>query len=210
MKRIGITQRVEIIPNYAERRDCLDQRWADFCFEIGFIPIPLPNVSTEKVSDVLSSLQLDAILLSGGNSISSLTPGAADAAPERDNFERELISQALIRCIPIVGICRGMQMLNNYFGGQLEKIEGHVATEHNIYSLLPDLQLSERVNSYHNWAINRNSLAKNLRPIAADDEGFIEAFDDLEHRVLGLMWHPEREIVFKSRDVNLIKEFFYD
>ena len=50
MKRIGITQRVERIESYSETRDCLDQRWSDLVWQLGYIPIPLPNILPEHVS----------------------------------------------------------------------------------------------------------------------------------------------------------------
>jgi len=207
MKRIGISQRVESIQNYSERRDCLDQRWSSFAFELGYIPIPLPNITLDKVIRLLDVLNLDAILLSGGNSITSINPSASDIAPERDAFESALLNEALVRDIPIIGVCRGMQMINTHFGGKLTVVNGHVAADHAIYAINESDQLPKLVNSYHSWGIDANGLAKDLDIIAIDNDGNIEAFEHKNKKLLGIMWHPEREMPFNKLDIQLIKRF---
>ena len=207
MRRLGITQRVENILGYGERRDCLDQRWAVLAIELGFIPIPLSNVDPTYVSDILDSLRLDGIILSGGNSIARLE-SATDAAPERDAFEVVLIDEGVKRSIPILGVCRGMQVINLYYGGKLSKVKDHVATYHDLkvepsYSKI----ILDSVNSYHNWAIKLPELASCLTPLALDEQDNIECFIHKEKAVAGIMWHPEREVPFKQQDIDLIKKF---
>jgi putative glutamine amidotransferase len=207
VKRIGITQRVENIQAYSERRDCLDQRWSSFSFELGYIPIPLANVAHEKVTSILDTLNLDAILLSGGNSITSFDSSASDVAPERDAFESALISAALTRNIPIIGICRGMQMINVHLGGNLISVNGHISVQHSISTLEESYDLPEIVNSFHKWGIRVDDLAKGLKSISVDSDGNIEAFEHKEKKLLGIMWHPEREEPFNKLDIQLIQRF---
>lgn len=207
MKRIGITQRVERVKHYDERRDCLDQRWSELVLEMGFFPVPLPNIAEEKAAQLIEALQINAIILSGGNSIACLDAGAPDAAPERDAFENALISIALSENIPIIGICRGMQLLNLYMGGNLHEIPGHVAVRHPLTICNTDYPITKEVNSYHNYGIPENGLGDTLSPLANDANGDIEAFyrDDLP--LLGIMWHPEREAIFSKTDIKLLKRF---
>ncbi|MCK5665184.1 MAG: type 1 glutamine amidotransferase [Thiotrichaceae bacterium] len=207
MKQIGITQRVENIQSYSERRDCLDQRWSSFVFELGYIPVPLPNIAADKVTRLLDALSLDAILLSGGNSITSLDPSASDIAPERDEFELALLSEALARNIPLIGICRGMQVINTNLGGKLTPVNGHVTVHHMISMVNSSYQLPELVNSYHKWGIRADSLAEELDIIAVDSDGNIEAFEHKKKKLLGIMWHPEREKPFNRLDIQLIQRF---
>lgn len=207
MKRIGITQRVEFIKSYGERRDCLDQRWSELMYAIGYIPVPLPNVEPARVPLLVYSLGLDAILLSGGNSIVVTNPGADDVAPERDAFEASLLKFALSNSIPVLGICRGMQMINWYFGGKLTPVHRHIATRHRIFVQPSNFVLPSLVNSFHNWGIKKEDLPTELRPIAFDDNGFVEAFEAIDNRLLGLMWHPEREKPFNTLDIQLFKDF---
>ena len=207
MKRLGITQRVEVIKKYDERRNGLDQRWSLFTNQLGYFPIPLANVQAELVPDYVEALNLDGLLLSGGNSIASVCPSAKDAAPERDIFELAIISEALNQGIPIIAVCRGMQILNIYMGGSLSPIEGHVAVRHTLLSTGGPHPLPETTNSYHKWSIAPDDLAEDLTPIATDEDGNIEAFQHIGKKLLGIMWHPERENPFHELDIQLIKLF---
>ncbi len=207
MKLIGITQRVDNIEHYSERRDCLDQKWSGFFHKLGYIVVPLPNVSKDKALILLGKLNLDAILLSGGNSICKLNPLAKDVAPERDEFEQTIITYAQNKDIPLIGVCRGMQMINVCMGGTLSPIDGHVATRHLIKSGNKQKQFNRIVNSYHAWGIKADELAPTLKPLAFDDNGCIESFESTSTRMLGLMWHPEREKKFNEFDIQLIGNF---
>jgi gamma-glutamyl-gamma-aminobutyrate hydrolase PuuD len=206
MKRLGITQRVQNVHHYAERRDCLDQRWASMALQLGYLPLPLPNLATDQVPMLLDNLQLDGVLLSGGNSIASLEPESEDTAPERDRFEAALLEQAIERKLPLIGVCRGMQLINFELGGRLSPISGHVAERHSL-TQQGSVQFPDEVNSYHNWAIPRDGLAAELTPLAFDSEGNVEAFECPEKKLLGIMWHPEREQPFRNLDVKLIKRY---
>lgn len=207
MKRLGISQRVEVIKSYGERRDCLDQQWSSLAMALDYFPVPLPNIRPDKASELLNTLQLDGIILSGGNSLSSLDSTAEDAAPERDAFEYALIEAAIAKGIPIVGVCRGMQVLNLYLKGTLQKVTGHVATRHRIVSSSEHFTIPENVNSFHNYSIPKNGLAPSLTSLAHDETGNIEAFYQIKHKILGIMWHPEREENFTQLDIQLIKRF---
>ena len=206
MKRLGITQRVENIRSYAERRDSLDQRWAAMAIHLGYLPLPLPNIAADQVSMLLDNLQLDGVLLSGGNSLAHLEPTSEDIAPERDAFESELLSESIERKLPVVGVCRGMQLINVELGGRLSPITGHVAKRHSVKQE-GSIKVPETVNSYHNWAIPGDGLASELTPLAFDLEGNVEAFECKAKKLLGLMWHPEREQPFNSLDIKLIKRY---
>jgi len=207
VKLLGITQRVDVIKIYGERRDCLDQRWSDLALHLNYLPVALPNISTDKVESLIDALGLDAIIFSGGNTIASLDPLASDASPERDEFEYELLRLAMIKNIPVIGVCRGMQMINLAFGGHLTLMSGHVATQHAIYSKTPTYQIPETVNSYHNWGISNVGLANELEMMAIDAKGHIEAYKHPNAKVLGLMWHPERETPFNLLDIQLLTRF---
>ena len=70
----------------------------------------------KNVSLLLDNQSLDFIILSGGNSISILDKKASDSSTHRDKFEQALL-KVILRNIKILGVCRGMQMLNLQFGG---------------------------------------------------------------------------------------------
>ena len=207
MKRLGITQRVENITAYGERRDCLDQRWYKLLLEFNYIPIPLPNIDQDSVSSLLNALSLDSIIFSGGNSIAVLDESVGDISFKRDKFETELLKEAITRNINVLGVCRGMQMINLQMGGSLSKVSNHVAVKHTLNSLENNYMFSSQVNSFHSWGIAKNNLAKKLKPLAIDSDGNIEAFENEDKSILGIMWHPEREEPFDKNDMQLIKRF---
>jgi gamma-glutamyl-gamma-aminobutyrate hydrolase PuuD len=207
MNRIGITQRVEVVPHYGERRDCLDQRWSDLVLKLGYLPIPLPNIAPENVAKLVESLQISAVILSGGNSIACLNPETSDAAPERDAFENALIPIIFAKNLPVIGVCRGMQLLNLYMGGSLQEMSGHVAVRHTLNSCSCEYTLPTEVNSYHNYGIANNGLADTLKPLACDDAGNVEGFYRSDMPMLGVMWHPEREEQFSQCDIQLFERF---
>ena len=207
MKRLGISQRVEVIKSHGERRDCLDQQWSPFTLSLGYAPIPLSNVASAEAESYLTSLGLDAVLLSGGNSLMHLNPQADDAAPERDNFERSLIDFALKEKLPLIGVCRGMQMLNHYFGGRLTQCSGHVAARHGL-AVSPSFSnyVENTVNSFHNYAIGGDDLGEDLQSFATSPEGHVEAFIHNKQSVCGIMWHPEREAPHRPKDLSLFRK----
>src|SRR5699024_6950086 len=116
--------------------------------------------------------------------------------------EIELLNYSLNKGVPLLGICRGLQMLNVYFGGALKKCNNHISERHFI--LLLENNQSYEVNSYHGQAITAETLAPDLGIVALSEDGLIEAVCHQEHKMLGVQWHPERENGLKFLDRTLI------
>ena len=208
MKLLGITQRVEVVTSHGERRDCLDQRWWNVAHSLGFVPVPLPNLPCGRMKEFLGKLNISAILFSGGNSLTFLDPQAPDVAPERDQFELGLIEWALGFNIPVLGVCRGMQVINHCLKGKLKLIHDHTAVRHFItFSGELSNEASREVNSYHNWGMSSAGLGNGLQPLAQANDGTIEAFQHNSKRVAGMMWHPERESRLHPQDIRLMGKF---
>jgi putative glutamine amidotransferase len=200
MKRIGLTQRVEVVPSYGERRDCLDQNWARFLLEAGLLPVPLSNAVAD-VAVYVEALELDGVVLTGGNDPSSLS-GARNTAPERDRFESLLVTHCRERKLPLIGVCRGMQVLNLELGGTLDPASDHVATRHAISFEQPiGEDPPTEVNSYHDYAIPDGGLGEGLALVARCGDGTVEAVRHRDGLLHGLMWHPEREQPFRAWDL---------
>ena len=208
MKRIGVTQRVEYLADRGERRDCLDQRWAGLLHSLDLDAVPVPN----GLDDVVAWAQrqgLDGLLLSGGNDLAHL-PGARATAPERDATEIALLEWAAEQGLPVLGVCRGLQLINHHFGGRQSPVDGHVARYHTLRSCGDEVRYDEfgEVNSYHDWALRPEELAAPLTALACAGDGTVEAF---RHDALGwlaIMWHPEREAPFRDPDRDLIRAVF--
>lgn len=205
MKKLAISQRVDEIPDYGERRDALDQRWYALASELQATPIPMPNIDEENALRYLSIIKPDAVILSGGNTLLAQARDAGDVAPERDSFETFVLQWALSNKVPLLGVCRGMQFINHFFGGSSCQLTKHVGTRHSISfcgSLSGDA--TRDVNSYHGWGIRPEHLGEQLDVLAHADDGTVEAFEHTMHGVAGIMWHPEREQPFAKVDIALI------
>jgi putative glutamine amidotransferase len=132
--------------------------------------------------------------------------GTTRSEPDRDALELALIERALDRDLPILGICRGFQLLNVYFGGTLiQDLPDHRADDaansaHHSIRVAPDSYLGRligmtetRVNSRHHQGLRGGDLAPPLRATALADDQLIEAFEHPGYRwVIGVQWHPER------------------
>lgn len=201
MKRIGLTQRVDVAAGYAERRDGLDQRWGMLIHNLGYLPIPLPNVGHPPVAYV-EALELDALILTGGNDVGD--------AIERDSFEAELVAVAIRTQTTLIGVCRGAQVLNLYFGGNIRRvsISNHIGTRHCLVygDTVPDAwRDTEPVNSFHQHAMFTEDLADAFTPLAWTEDRVVEAFQHTSLPITGLMWHPERERPFVARDLAILR-----
>ena len=174
----------------------LDQRWTILIEQLGGYALPLTNV-VRNVDSYLDELALDALILTGGNDLSML-PGAAYVAPERDAFEIAAYRHFLRIGKPILGICRGAQIINILSGGRLVRVSEHAGTRHKLIwreTLKPYWATPLEVNSYHNWAIPADGLAPSMEALAwacADDT--VEAFSSSKAQINSIVWHPEREI----------------
>lgn len=197
MKKIIFTQRVEIIESYGERRDCTDQRISGFISACGFLPVPIMN-QPDLTESFCDAIKPEGILLTGGNDLVSY----GGNAPERDETEKCLIEYAMRNDIPVLGICRGMQMIADYFGIGLSKVEGHVRVSHRITGIIS----RNAVNSYHGMAVKEISAP--LVELSRSDDGVIEALKHERYKIAGIMWHPERVEGFDPEDIRLVSDYY--
>lgn len=179
----------------------------------GGLPLIIPIGDPEEVSSYIR--QIDKLLLAGGHDVTPKFYGEAPhqklqaTDPERDAFEIALIKEAVKQGKPIMGVCRGMQLLNVAFGGTLyqdlslrgEETYKHVQlptpfqTPTHFVTLSKDFALSaflpERyeVNSFHHQVVAR--VAETFTVMATADDGVVEAIESKEHKIFGVQWHPE-------------------
>lgn len=197
MKRVLVTQRVyDNGGRGAERRDALDQKWCDFLLRCGVEPVIVPN-NIEYVRTCLKGAY-DGLLLTGGDSLVAY----GGQAPERDAVERLLLAQAIDRKIPVIGVCRGMQLLQSHFGISLHRVSGHAGVNCEVViDGRPTL-----VNSYHEWGTTQSS--PDLHVWASATDGVVKAVRHSDGNLLGIMWHPERMRPYQAEDVALFQAHF--
>jgi putative glutamine amidotransferase len=185
----------------------------------GVMPILIPDLPDDQLKDFVA--ELDGVVLQGGNDIAPQTYGEQPIEnnrwpgdPYRDAYEMKIIDLALKQDLPILGICRGCQLMNVYFGGTMYQdiatqrpdagkhrdAEEYDQVNHEI-ELVPDTILEElhrsdtsrKVNSVHHQAIK--DLGKDLQVMATSKpDGLIEAFTwkgAPDGKVMGVQWHPE-------------------
>ena len=198
MKKILITQRFEKIGKFDELRDNLDSRLPYIVQKLGYLPILIPNNIINLKNFVQNNFP-NGIILSGGGD-----PLKKDL---RHKVENELIKISIKKNIPIIGICRGAQALNVFFGGKLSKVKNHVRKTHIIYGpIVRNKKIS--VNSYHDFGFFKKTLGKNLTLLAHSSDNVVKCFRHVKYKFLGIMWHPERYKKFKPFDKELINSYF--
>ncbi|MRS03457.1 gamma-glutamyl-gamma-aminobutyrate hydrolase family protein [bacterium] len=192
----------------------------------GGLPILLPvEFPLPQINSILS--HLDGLLISGGGDIDNHLYGGeahhtiSGICEARDKLEMELLQAAILMKKPVLGICRGMQLINVALGGTLytdipEQFKTtliHNSPEENGRDNLVhevELELNSnlgriigqeqfRVNSFHHQAIK--SLSPDLMVTAHATDGLIEAVEmvDKPFGVIGVQWHPECLITIPSQ-----------
>lgn len=193
----------------------------------GGTPVILPIISDyETVKNQIEAM--DSIIISGGFDVNPLIYGEEPSqkqgflCPERDEYDLMVIKAAMELNKPILGICRGVQILNAALGGtlyqDLSQIEGcyikHVQESkpdtagHSVeivkgtklYSILGEKIIT---NSFHHQAIK--DLAPGFKVAARSKDGVIEAIEKDEGFVIGIQWHPE---MMAGKDNKLMLNIF--
>lgn len=191
----------------------------------GGIPVLIPQFEHMDIKDIIENV--DGLLFTGGGDAKRFSkenlPGLREQQPLRYDFEAELIKAAKDSKKPILGICRGFQMLIEVFGGTLsdEVIEGHKQKDPNggvpwhkvnlsegsfLYNIIGSKQWD--VNSFH---IQRVDMVPCLFKAAAiAEDGVIEAIECMDDMfILGTQFHPE-ELLWSDEKASLIFKKFIE
>ena len=196
----------------------------------GGIPLLIPAYERFEAMSTVVSL-LDGIIFTGGNDIDpkfygeSFSKLIGEISPRRDSHEMEFITHVIEKTeIPVLGICRGHQLINIALGGSLyqdmrfEGMEDHFYLNSPMNHPIHDIEVMKgsrlsavsngtnlRVNSYHHQCIKK--LGKNLT-VTASHKNIIEAVEHTGERfMMGLQWHPEAMIDTCEKQLNIFKEF---
>jgi putative glutamine amidotransferase len=184
--------------DYTEPRDAISHDWGHLFEQHHFVPILVPNALDDL--DRYFNLDASGLLLTGGDDL-----GPEGRPTRRDLTEIGLIGKAIAAKLPIFGVCRGLQILNRYFGGRIDRKlpENHVG-EHDVR--LQDGS-TQRVNSFHNNGVMLPGIASGLVPFAVTEAGVVEAMRHPELPITAIQWHPERPSPSATLDGELIRRW---
>ena len=153
--------------------------------------IYIPNIGKNRVIKYCQNLGINSLILTGGDDFGKFKI--------RDETELELLSWAERLKMPLIGICRGMQLMGIREGVKLKKSYGHVKKMHKVNGVI-----SQDVLCFHNYALE--FPPNNYKVTSVSSDGEIES---IKHNYLnweGFMWHPERVKVFNSKDIERFRE----
>ncbi len=209
-----------MLPTFLARRTdlyTLGEEYAAAVTSAGGLPLILPHLDPGSADEVLDGL--DGLVLCGGDDVDPVAYGAVDQGgnhlgpPGTDPWELSLARRAVDRGIPVLGICRGLQVLNVAFGGTLRQDIAVADSPHPPTPADPEAVLAQRhpvtivpgsrlagvygvtervVNTIHHQAVDR--LGNGLEAVAWAPDGLVEAVEAVDPAldVLAVQWHPEK------------------
>lgn len=198
---------------YKENRDGISHDWCNFLSNFPITPIFVPNALVNPCQ-YFESLNVKGLLLTGGESIGDLKDPSKKT--KRDHTEYLLLDYAIKNKIPVLGVCRGLQLINLYFGGTTAEYNSenhkHVCVNHEISFVIDHLNMVSgnrvTVNSFHKNGVLNKNLGKDLIPVAYSEDGLVECLKHRELKICAVQWHLERCInESKDFDFNVMKHW---
>ncbi len=206
--------------------------YSDAVYEAGGIPLVIPNIDSYEYCEELADIA-DGVIFSGGEDINPKHFGEKvlinnlKIIERRDNLELKLAKKILTADTPVLGICRGMQLINAAAGGSLYQdiyAQAGISSKHGShgrpkdfiihdvyieqYSRLNQIYGIEKkgVNSYHHQAVKE--LSNTFDAAAYSEDGLIEAYEMRGERFfVCVQWHPEMMYKRHKEELELFKSF---
>lgn len=194
----------------------IDQAYVERVRVAGGVPFLVPHVTHENLADIVH--HLDALILTGGDDVDPRSYGELDDGScvnsdiEADDAEIALVKECIFADVPILGACRGIQIINVAHGGTLQQEICRAGSAHpprpkvldKILGMRHSLEIEQgtrlasilgsqarEVNTTHHQAIR--DLAPGFIVSARAPDGTIEAIETTNERyVIGVQWHPEK------------------
>jgi len=198
LKKILLTQK-QIKDKNGATCDCLEKNYIDYFGDHRFIPVPMPN-NPMAFKEMIKDKSL--VVFTGGSDpfkdcMRSLT-------------ENVLLGAAIKLGIPVLGICRGLQFINHYYGGCLAKTPETHKKLHRIVINSDTLPFEGNVNSFHDFCVKPQTVAVDLSVFAKSDDDVVEGLYWSENKVIAVQWHPERggmDEWINDNILNVLKEW---
>ena len=202
MKKIVLSGKISI-NKYNKYEITYDQELLSLINNLKLTIYPISNFSKLDFKEVAKS---DGLIISGGGDIYSLSKNNIDK--KRDNFELKLFNHFRRKKKPILAICRGFQLLMDFYKIKLHKKKDHVNKNHKLKINKSRFLKSKTLftNSYHNYCIN--DVPKDFSIIAKNKDGTVEISEHKTNKILCLMFHPERKMKSQKEILKDILLFF--
>lgn len=215
-----------MFPGY--KRAYVNDDYVKAVISAGGVPFIIPFCEDKSIVE-MSVEHIDGLILSGGHDVFPLNYNEephgklGEVFPQRDEFDFTLLAAAKKKSIPVLGICRGFQIINVAHGGTLyqdlscreentsKHFQGHspslathsvkIDKESNLGSILgTDL----RINSFHHQTIKE--VAPSFKAVAHAADGVVEAIEsNTGEHIFGTQWHPEMMVATESSMLNIFK-----
>lgn len=217
--------RIGISANRKDGQTCLAETYIQSVIQAGGAPVVIPATTDLRVLTALVQ-DLDGILMSGGGDINPLfvgeepLPALQDVDTLRDRYDLLLIRLASNRQIPLMGICRGHQMLNAVFGGTLYqdiysqadtdviKHSQKMAREEASHTVHLEDGCVIAVNSFHHQAVK--DVAPEFVQTAVAPDGINEGMRHPEKSVFSVQWHPEAMAIHGDEEAQALFNHFIE
>ena len=215
--------RIGISANRKDGQTCLAETYIQSVIQVGGAPVVIPATTDLRVLTAVVQ-DLDGILMSGGGDINPLfvgeepLPALQDVDTLRDRYDLLLIRLASNRQIPLMGICRGHQMLNAAFGGTLYqdiysqadtdviKHSQKMAREEASHTVHLEDGCVIAVNSFHHQAVK--DVAPEFVQTAVAPDGINEGMRHPEKSVFSVQWHPEAMAIHGDEEAQALFNHF--
>lgn len=205
----------------------IENNMASYVTRKGILPVLIPDIVPELQQDILD--EMDAFVFQGGVDLAPESYGESPIGKWkgdriRDQYELKIMDYAIKSGKPVLGICRGMQLMNVYFGGTLyqdTESQNRSASSHRSAALYDTIkhpilftkggfleslytdEINPQVNTIHHQAVK--NLGKDLESYATSPDGLIEAIgyvNEPHGKVIGVQWHPEFTPTLKNELIN--------
>lgn len=202
--------RRETTPEY---RDALSRDWSRYLRSLFHDAIIIPLLSRpDMVIATMKTLDINRVIFSNG--------GDWGEDKSRDATEKKLFVYCVKQKIPVLGVCRGFQVINILCGGGLQN-DIRKKTGRNHRGVIHEIEILNKthfakfsrrniikVNSYHNQGILVSDIAPRLRIFAKTNDGVVEGLYHPTQRIVGIEWHPERKNPSADFDKKIITNLF--
>jgi len=200
--RAALSLRVLRAQAYEEVRDAISHDWIFWLEKRGWTPLLVPNALARPAA-YLREMGADLLILTGGNDTVHGETSSSNFEPVRTDSEFRMLEFAADMRMPVLGVCRGMHVVNQFFNGKVQpdlpdNSLGHVARTHPVRMSGPvgdALRATQiQTNSFHNQSVLHGDLGDGLMPFAiCEEDNVVEGLAHEHLPILGVQWHPERE-----------------